>query len=64
MKGYIWRVLYEDGDIKEVTAPTIMAALLMTMNIWHPERVVSCVRIEEIRRPQEISCDRIEVVTA
>lgn len=64
MRGYVWRVLFDNGEIKEVTAPNITAALLLTVSVFHPERVVSCVRMEEITRPEEISLERIGVVTA
>lgn len=64
MKGYLWRILYEGGDIKEVTAPNIMAALLMTANPFRQEGIVSCVRMEEIHRPEAIYSEQIGAVTA
>lgn len=64
MRGYLWRVLFDNGEVKEVTAPNITTALLLTANVFHPERIVSCVRMEEITRPEEISLNRIEMVTA
>lgn len=64
MTGYLWRVLYETGEIREVTAPNITAALLMTVNIWHPEKVVSIVRMEPASRPEPIPANMVGMVTA
>lgn len=64
MKGYVWRIAFEDGTVRETTAPTITAAILMTASIWHQERVVSAVRIEEVPQTEEIPVSRVWAVTA
>lgn len=64
MKGYLWRIAFEDGSIREVTAPTITAAILMSVSIWHMEKVVSAVRLEEIPKTEEIPASAMWMVTA
>ena len=64
MKGYVWRIAFEDGSVREVTAPSITAAILMTVSLFHQERVVSAVRIEEVLQTEEIPVNRVWAVTA
>ena len=63
MKGYVWRVAFESGSVKEIVAPNITSALLMTVDILHPEKVVSCMRMERVQT-EEIPMNRIAEVTA
>lgn len=62
MRGYIWRIAFESGEIKEVTAPTIMAAILLAAPVWRQNKIVSAIRLEEA--PEEIPVSMIGVVTA
>ena len=64
MKGYLWRILFEDGTVREITAPTISAAILMSVSIWHMEKVVSAVRMEEIPKTEQIPIGDVWTVTA
>lgn len=46
-KTYIWRVAYEDGQVREYMSSTILGAYLHSIAL-HGAAVVSIVRMEEV----------------